>query len=90
MATVLSIVAIVMGTVTAVTLIPVWLGISYSLKKHGYHPNQAEEKYNQLQSDLRRLSADLEEIRAAYRGLNHYPSQIEAPKTPYGQQENNK
>ena len=63
METVVSIVAIAMGTVTAVILIPVWLGISYSLKKRGYHPNQAEERYNQLQSDLRRLSADLEEIR---------------------------
>ena len=63
MATVVSIVAIVMGTVTVIALIPVWLGISYSLKKRGYHPNQAEERYNQLQSDLRRLSADLDEIR---------------------------
>ena len=63
MATVASIVAIVMGTVTVVVLIPVWLGISYSLKKRGYPPNQAQERYNQLQSDLQRLSADLEEIR---------------------------
>ncbi len=63
MATVASIVAIVMGTVTVVVLIPVWLGISYSLKKRGYHPNQAQERYNQLQSDLQKLSADLEEIR---------------------------
>ena len=63
MATVVSIVAIVMGTVTVVVLIPVWLGISYSLKKRGYHPSQAEERCNQLQSDLQRLSADLEEIR---------------------------
>ena len=89
MATVVSIVAIVMGTLTAVTLIPVWLGISYSLKKHGYHPNQAEERYNQLQSDLRRLSADLEEIRGHIADLiiiHHNRS----TKTPYGQQENNK
>ena len=63
MATVASIVAIVMGTVTVVVLIPVWLGISYSLKKRGYPPNQSQERYNQLQSDLQRLSADLEEIR---------------------------
>ena len=63
MATVVSIVGIVMGTVTVVVLIPIWLGISYSLKKRGYHPNQAQERYNQLQSDLHRLSTDLEEIR---------------------------
>ncbi|MYE87758.1 hypothetical protein F4X33_02030 [Candidatus Poribacteria bacterium] len=63
MAVAVSVVAIVMGTITVVTLISVWLGTSYSLKKRGYHSNQAKERYNQLQSDLRRLSADLEEIR---------------------------
>ena len=87
--TVVSIVAIVMGTVTVVTLIPVWLGISYSLKKRGYHPDQAQERYNQLQSDLRRLSADLTEIREHIADLiiiHHNRS----AKTPHSQQENNK
>ena len=63
MAGAVSIVAIVMGTITAVTLISVWLGTFYSLKKRRYHPNQTKERYNQLQSDLRSLSADLEEMR---------------------------
>ena len=63
MALAVSIVAIVMGTITVVTLVSVWLGTSYSLKKRGYHPNQAKETYNQLQSDLRSLSTDLKEIR---------------------------
>ena len=88
METVVSIVAIAMGTVTAVILIPVWLGISYSLKKRGYHPNQAEERYNQLQSDLRKLSADLAEIREHIADLiiiHHNRS----AKTSYNQQENN-
>ena len=82
-----SIVAIVMGTITVVTLISVWLGTSYSLKKHGYHPNQAKERYNQLQSDLRRLSADLEEIREHIADLIiiHHNRNT---KTPYGQWEN--
>ncbi len=82
------IVAIVMGTVTVVTLISVWLGTSCSLKKHGYHPNQSKKKYNQLQSDLRRLSADLEEIREHIADLviiHHNRS----TKTPYSQYENN-
>lgn len=78
------IVAIVMGTVTVVTLISVWLRTSYSLKKHGYHPNQAREKYNQLQSDLRRISADLEEIREHIADLIiiHHNRSV---KTPYSQ-----
>ena len=63
MAFVVLIVAIVMGTVTCVTLTSIWLGTSYSLKKHGYHPNQAKEICNQLKSDLRRISADLEGMR---------------------------
>ncbi len=84
MAPAVSIVATVMGTVTVVTLISVWLGTSYSLKKRGYHPNQAKNRYNQLQSDLRRLSADLEEIRGHIADLiiiNHNRN----PKTPDGQ-----
>lgn len=63
MALAVSIVTIVMGTVTVVTLTSVWLGTSYSLKKHGYQPDQAKRTYNQLKSDMQRLSADLEEIR---------------------------
>ena len=63
MALAVLIVAVVMGTVTVVTLTSIWLGTSYSLKKHGYHPNQARETYNQLQSDLQTLSTDLDEIR---------------------------
>lgn len=88
MASVVTIVGIVMGTVVVVTLIPVWLGISYSLKKRGYHPNQAKERYNQLQSDLRRLSADLAEIREHIADLiiiHHNRS----TKTSYSQQKNN-
>ena len=84
-----SIVGIVMGTVTVVTLISVWLGTSYALKKHGYYPNRAKETYNQLQSDLRRLFADLEVIRGHIADLiiiNHNQS----TKTPYSQQEGNK
>lgn len=78
------IVAIVMGTITVVTLISVWLGTSYSLKKRGYHPNQAKERYNQLQSDLRSLSADLEEIREHIADLIiiHHNQNT---KTPYSQ-----
>ena len=83
------IVAIVMGTVTVVTLISVWLRTSYSLKKREYHPNQAKERYNRLQSDLRKLSADLEEIREHIADLiiiHHNRS----TKTPYKQSEDNR
>lgn len=88
MAAAVWIVAIVMGTITVVTLISVRLSTSYSLKKRGYHPNQAKETYNQLQSDLRRLSADLEEVREHIADLiiiHHNRS----AKTPCSQYERN-
>ena len=49
------IVAIVMGTITFVTLTSIWLGTSYSLKKYGYYPNQTQETYNQLKSEELRM-----------------------------------
>ena len=58
------IVAIVMGSITLTVLISVWLGTSYSLRKRGHHTHQAGATYNQLKSDLQRISTDLEEIRA--------------------------
>ncbi len=57
------IVAIVMGTITFVTLASIWLGTSYSLKKRGYNPDQTRETYHELKSDLQRISADLDKIR---------------------------
>lgn len=63
MTLVVLIVAIVIGTITFVTLACIWGGTTYSLRKHGYDPNQTKETYNQLKSDLERISADLEEIR---------------------------
>ena len=58
------IVAIVMGSITLIVLISVWLGTLYSLRKRGHHNNQAGATYNQLKSDLQRICTDLEEIRA--------------------------
>ena len=63
MSFVISIVAIVMCTVTFTVLVSIWLGTSYSLRKSGYHSNQAKETYDQLRSDLGRISQDLEGIR---------------------------
>ena len=89
MALAMWIVAIVVGTTAVITLISVWLGTFYSLKQRGYHPNQAKERYNQLQSDLRSVSADLEEIREHIADLiiiHHNRS----AKTPYSQQADDK
>ena len=57
------IVGVVMGSIMLITLVSVWLGTSYSLRKRGYQPNQAQETYSRLTSDLRKISADLDEIR---------------------------
>ena len=62
-AAVVAIVAIVAGTTTITVLACVWLGTSYYLRVSGYKPNTAQEIYNQVDSDLKQIVGDLQEIR---------------------------
>lgn len=57
------IVAVVMCTITVVTLTSIGMGTSYALKKRGYHPNQIRETYDELKTNLRQIAADVEETR---------------------------
>ena len=58
-----AIVAIVAGTTTITILVCVWLSTSYYLKASGYKPNNAQETYHQVDSDLKQIVGDLREIR---------------------------
>jgi len=58
-----AIVAIVVGGTTVTVLACVWIGTSYSLKKSGYHPRNAQQTYHRVESDLNQIAEDLTEIR---------------------------
>ena len=57
-----AIIAIVMGTTTVTILACVWVSTSYYLKKSGYEPKTAQETYYQVDSDLKQMVGDLQEI----------------------------
>lgn len=54
---------IVMGTITITILVTVKIATSRALKKHGYHPNNSQIKYKQIEEDLYKINEDLGEIR---------------------------
>lgn len=62
-AAVTAILAIVVGTTTITILTCVWVGTSYHLRASGYKPNKAREIYSQVDSDLKQIAGDLQEIR---------------------------
>ena len=63
-AAVTAIIAVVAGTTTITILACVWVATSYYLKKSGYDPKTAQETYNQVNSDLKQMAGDLQEIRS--------------------------
>lgn len=59
-----TIVAVVMGTTTITILACVWVPTSYYLKKSRYAPKTAQETYRQVDSDLKQMVGELQEIRS--------------------------
>ena len=59
-----AVVAIIVGVTTVTILASVWLGTSYYLKKSGNKPKTAQETYRQVDSDLKQIVRDLQEIRS--------------------------
>ena len=53
---------IVMGSLTFTILSVVRLLTKNSLRKNGYHSNISQQTYQQLQTDLNQVNADLAEI----------------------------
>ncbi len=53
---------IIMGSITFTILGVVHLSTKNALKKHGYHPNIAQQTYQQLQTDLNKVADDLSDI----------------------------
>ena len=58
-----AIMAVIIGTTTVTVLACVWLGTSYYLKKSGYVDDTAQQAYRQVDSDLKQIVGDLQEIR---------------------------
>ena len=59
-----AIVAIIVGVTTITILASVWLGTLYYLKESGNKPKTAQETYRQVDSDLKQIVRDLQEIRS--------------------------
>ena len=57
-------VAIVVGVTTISIFASIWLGTSYYLKQVGYEPKTAQQAYHQVDSDLKQIVGDLQEIRS--------------------------
>ncbi len=53
---------IIMGSITFTVLGVVHLFTKNALKKHGYHPNISQQTYQQLQTDLNKVTDDLSDI----------------------------
>ena len=61
-AAVTAIVAVIMGTTTVTILACVWVATAYYLKKSGYESKTAQQTYRQVDSDLKQMVGDLQEI----------------------------
>ena len=53
---------IIMGSITFTILGVVYLSTKNALKKRGYHPNISQQTYQQLQTDLSKVTDDLSDI----------------------------
>lgn len=76
-AAIVAIVAIVMGTTTITVLACVWLGTSYYLRTSGYDPNGAEQTYRRVDSDLKQMIGDLQEMRFELEEAEPYLRNVE-------------
>lgn len=76
-AAIVAIVAIVMGTTTITVLACVWLGTSYYLRTSGYDPNGAEQTYRRMDSDLKQMIGDLQELRFELEEAEPYLRNVE-------------
>ncbi len=76
-AAVVTIVAIVAGATTITVLACVWLGTSYYLRVSGYKSNTAQETYSLVNSDLKQIVGDLQEIRFELAEAEPYLREVE-------------
>ena len=76
-AALVAIMAIIMGTTSITVLVCVWLGTSYYLRTSGYDPNSAEQTYRRVDSDLKQMAGDLQELRFELGEVEPYLRNIE-------------
>lgn len=72
-----ALVAVVVSVTTLSILACVWVGTSYYLKAVGYEPKTAQESYSQVESGLKQLSADLQEIRSQLEAVEPHLQNLE-------------
>lgn len=53
---------IIMGSITFTILGVVYLSTKNALRKRGFHPNISQQTYQQLQTDLSKVTDDLSDI----------------------------
>ena len=87
-AAVTAIIAVVMGTTTVTILVCVWVSTSYYLKKSGYAPKTAQETYRQVDSGLKQMVEDMQEIRSELEAAESHLRNMEFLK--YARQNSNK
>ena len=63
-AVVTAMVAVTVSVTTISILACVWMGTSYYLKETGYEPKAARKSYHQVDSGLKEISEDLQQIRS--------------------------
>ena len=76
-AALVAIMAIIIGTTTITVLACVWFGTSYYLRTSGYDPNSAEQTYRRVNSDLKQIVGDLQEMRFELQEAEPYLRDVE-------------
>lgn len=76
-AALVAIMAIIIGTTTITVLACVWFGTSYYLRMSGYDPNSAEQTYRRVNSDLKQIVGDLQEMRFELQEAEPYLRDVE-------------
>ena len=62
-AVITAVTAIVVSGITVIALVSTWLGTSYSLHASDYQRHNPKQAYQQVESGLNQITADLTEIR---------------------------
>ena len=59
-----TIAAIVISGIAVVVFVGIWQGALYLLKKSGYYISNSQQTYKQVESNLKQMVGDLQEIRS--------------------------
>ena len=60
---VVTLISIVFGSVTIITLGSIWLGTSYAAKKRGFMQGATKRELEQIQHDITRIQQDIGDLK---------------------------